>query len=70
METDQRGERKGTEAYMDGPAREIEPGDHVAIIFRETSELAEVTEMIRERCGKKKWSLLYIARFMEKKPCS
>ncbi|HRS92942.1 MAG TPA: PAS domain S-box protein [Methanolinea sp.] len=68
MKMEHRGERRETGAYLDNPARDIEPGDHVAVIFRETSELAEVTEMIRERCGKKRWSLLYIARFMEKNP--
>jgi len=68
MEMEQREKETWGEGLMDGQGREIEPGDHVAVLFRETGEQAEVTELIRDRCEKKRWYLLYIARFPEKNP--
>jgi len=65
---EQREKETWGEGLMDGQGREIEPGDHVAVLFRETGEQAEVTELIRDRCEKKRWYLLYIARFPEKNP--
>lgn len=41
----------------------LEPGDHVAILYRRPSEIEDVTGTILEQCHKNRWCLLYISRF-------
>lgn len=40
----------------------LAPGDHVAILYRESGDFEDVTRAILEQCTRKRWCLLYISR--------
>lgn len=65
-------ERKGSGGAGEGlpevRERNLEPGDHVAVLLGDPSGIAPVTESILERCGEKGWFPIYISRFPEKNP--
>ncbi|MDI9633377.1 MAG: PAS domain S-box protein [Methanolinea sp.] len=65
-------ERKGSggagEGLPEARERNLEPGDHVAVLLGDPSGIAPVTESILGRCGEKGWYPIYISRFPERNP--
>ncbi len=40
----------------------LAPGDHVAVLYRETADFEKVTKVILDQCSRKRWCPLYISR--------
>lgn len=40
----------------------LAPGDHVAVLYRETANFEKVTKVILDQCTRKQWCPLYISR--------